>query len=178
MNAFTVTAIGRDHPGIVADLTGALVDLGCNLEDSSMAVLRGNFAVMLVLSAPDAVDRESMISRLEPVAERNEIVIDVRPAAVDEWTPDPGAAWTLTVHGADRPGIVHGITRELAAWNVNITDLTTRVVGPGDSPLYVMAIDVSVPGGVDVTRFSAALDGRAAELGVDCHMHPSEPDLM
>ncbi|MCC7075835.1 MAG: amino acid-binding protein [Acidimicrobiia bacterium] len=178
MNALSVTAVGRDHPGIVADLTGALVDLGCNLEDSSMAVLRGNFAVMLVLSAPASVDRDAVAARLGPVATRNGIVVDVRTAAVDESPPDTGSAWTVTVHGADRPGIVHGITSELAAWGVNITDLTTRVVGPADSALYVMALDVSVPEGVDVPALATALDRRGTDLGVDCNLHPAEPDLM
>ena len=43
-----VTVIGRDRPGIIADTTGLLADLGANLEDSSMTLLRGHFAMVLV----------------------------------------------------------------------------------------------------------------------------------
>jgi len=35
-----LSAIGADRPGIVAAVTGALVDSGCNLEDTTMAILR------------------------------------------------------------------------------------------------------------------------------------------
>ena len=37
-------------PGIVAAVSRVLFDLGCNVEDSSMTLLRGNFAMMLVLA--------------------------------------------------------------------------------------------------------------------------------
>ena len=52
---FAVTAVGADRPGIVAAVTGAFVDHGCNLEDSSMTILRGQFAMMLVVDAPAGV---------------------------------------------------------------------------------------------------------------------------
>lgn len=178
MNAFTVTAIGRDHPGIVATLTHALATLGCNIEDSTMSVLRGNFAVMLVLRAPEAVDRESLDAALQPVAVGHGLVVDVCTAPVDETPMLAGPTWTVSVHGADRPGIVHGVTSELAGWGANIVDLTTRVVGSEEAPLYVMALDVSVPAETDIEAMRSALADRARDLGVECHVHPSEPDLM
>jgi len=51
-----VSAIGADRPGIVAAVTGVLVDRGCNLEDASMSILRGHFAMMLVVAAPPLTD--------------------------------------------------------------------------------------------------------------------------
>ena len=39
-----VTALGQDRPGIVAGVTKVLYDLGCNLEDSAMTRLEGEFA--------------------------------------------------------------------------------------------------------------------------------------
>ncbi|MFM8792939.1 MAG: ACT domain-containing protein, partial [Solirubrobacterales bacterium] len=48
-----VTALGRDRPGIVAGLTGVLVEAGGNVDDSQMSLLHGQFAVMLIVSVPD-----------------------------------------------------------------------------------------------------------------------------
>ncbi|MBW3611674.1 MAG: GHKL domain-containing protein [Actinobacteria bacterium] len=48
-----VTAIGTDRPGIVARVTGVLVEHGGNLEDSAMTILGGHFAIMLVVEVPD-----------------------------------------------------------------------------------------------------------------------------
>src|SRR5207237_7212888 len=52
MAHFAVTAVGVDRPGIVAGLTGVFVEHGCNLEDCSMTILRGHFAMTLVVDAP------------------------------------------------------------------------------------------------------------------------------
>ena len=41
VNEIVVTAVGADRPGIVAALTGALLDIGGNLEETRAALLRG-----------------------------------------------------------------------------------------------------------------------------------------
>ena len=43
MPSLAVTVIGRDRPGIIAEVTGVMAGLGGNLEDSSMTLLRGHF---------------------------------------------------------------------------------------------------------------------------------------
>ena len=49
----SVTAIGHDRPGIVAAITGALLEMDGNVDDSQMSILHGQFAVMLIVSVPD-----------------------------------------------------------------------------------------------------------------------------
>src|SRR5262249_15845354 len=44
---FALSAIGRDRPGMVADLAELIFECDCNLEDSSMTVLGSEFAVLL-----------------------------------------------------------------------------------------------------------------------------------
>ena len=48
-----MTAVGADRPGIVAALTGALLEIGGNLEDMRAALLRGSFATVLAVALPD-----------------------------------------------------------------------------------------------------------------------------
>ena len=45
-----LTVIGKDRPGIVANVTEILFEYGCNLEDASMTILEGEFAMIVVLS--------------------------------------------------------------------------------------------------------------------------------
>jgi len=47
---FAMSAIGRDRPGIVADLAELIYECDCNLEDSRMTILGSEFAVLLLLS--------------------------------------------------------------------------------------------------------------------------------
>src|SRR5262245_19908901 len=43
-----ITVVGKDRPGIIADVSAALSRLGLNLTDSTMTLLRGHFAMTLI----------------------------------------------------------------------------------------------------------------------------------
>src|SRR5688500_4423362 len=127
--------MGADRPGIVAAVTGVLVDQGCNLEDTSMSILRGHFAMMLVVAVPEDLSASQLeLALAGPVADFD-LVLAVR--AIDDGVPESpeGEPWTVAVYGTDRPGIVHEVAAALAALDVNVTDLTTRVIGEADRPV-------------------------------------------
>jgi glycine cleavage system transcriptional repressor len=67
MPEFAVTAIGRDRPGIVAAISGALLELEGNIEDSQMSILRGHFAVMLIVKLPESADAGELEERVRRV---------------------------------------------------------------------------------------------------------------
>ena len=48
---FLLSVIGRDKPGLVADLTQLIYDADANLEDSRMTILGTDFAVILLCSS-------------------------------------------------------------------------------------------------------------------------------
>jgi len=165
MPDYAVTAIGRDRPGIVAALSAALLELECNLEDSHMSILRGHFTVMLIVSAPEGADGLTLASRLSAVREELQLeVLTVEP--VDELAdPRPQPTHVLSVYGADRPGIVAGVTAALAGLGVNIIDLSTRLAGSEGSPLYAMLVEVDL-GGAAAADVEDALGGLAGEIEV------------
>ena len=47
---FAVSVVGADRPGIVAGITEVFYRLGCNIADSSCAMLAGEFAMILIIS--------------------------------------------------------------------------------------------------------------------------------
>src|SRR5437764_15496958 len=129
MPHFAVSAVGADRPGIVAAVTGVLWEQGCNLEDSEMAVLRGHFAMMLVVDGSENLGADALEQALAPVAARLGLLVAVRP--IDDAVPmsPQGERWAVSVYGADRPGIVHRVATVLADTGVNVVDLETRVIG-------------------------------------------------
>ena len=178
MAHFAVTAVGADRPGIVAAVTGAFAEHGCNLEDSSMTILRGQFAMMLVVDAPGGVGAGELEKALTGPAADLDLVVTVRSAAEP---PEPGPdiePWTVSVYGADHPGIVHGVAALLAERSVNIVDLSTRVVGTPENPVYTMVLEVTLPPEGDPHQLQADLEAKAGELGVTCRLHPSEADIL
>jgi glycine cleavage system transcriptional repressor len=180
---FVVTAVGADRPGIVAAVSKVFVEQGCNIEDSAMTILRAQFAMMLVIAAPDHVDGAALQSALARPASELDLVVTVQAVAADAETVheqiDPAAQrWTVSVHGADHPGIVHGVADVLARADVNIIDLTTRVVGGEERPAYVMILEVSLPTDLAPDDLRARLDDVAKSLGVSANLHPSEADIL
>jgi glycine cleavage system transcriptional repressor len=170
-----VTALGADRPGIVAAVTGVLVDAGCNLEDTSMSILRGHFAMVLLVAGPDDVDAAALEARLVDATRDLDLVVSVRgvgPGASE----DEGERWTVVVYGADHPGIVHGVTSALAEAGANVVDLTTRMT----EGIYAMVIEVALPtdGRLTGPELDRRLAAVAADLGVECTVHPSEADIL
>ncbi len=168
VKTFGVTVVGHDRPGIVADVTGALAQLGGNIEDSSMTLLRGHFAwtLVVVLDAQFA----AVDSTLDGLRE-NDLKIAVVELPGEVPPLHPPTHW-LSVHGSDRPGIVSAVTREVALVGGNITDLTTRLAGN----LYVVLADVFLPEGSDVEGLQSRLAAVAADLGVDVRLREADED--
>jgi glycine cleavage system transcriptional repressor len=172
VNELAITVVGRDRPGIVADVSGLLSGLGLNLTDSSMTLLRGHFAMTLVcVGAPGPADVEAALGAL--TADGN-LVATVRVVPPDIAVAAPGTPFTLIVHGADRLGIVASITNVLARAGGNITDLTTRLSGA----LYLLSAEVDLPSIVDIEELMAELDEVAERLGVDVTLRTAEADVL
>jgi glycine cleavage system transcriptional repressor len=177
MPHFAVSAVGRDRPGIVAAVTGVLVDTGCNIEDSSMSILRGHFAMMLLIAGADGLDADRLEQALSKPAADYDLVLAVR--AIDDEVPasPEGEQWTVSVYGADRPGIVHRVATTLADGGANIVDLTTRVIGDADRPVYAMVIEVTLPPGT-ADELGPRLAELGRELGIECSMHEADADIL
>lgn len=177
MRHFALSAVGGDRPGIVAGVTAALVRLGCNLEDTSMTVLRGRFAMVLIVAGPDSL--EAQVVERELAGAARELGLAVWVHDVDESIPASveGESWAVSVHGSDRPGIVNEVATALAEHGVNISDLSTRVLS-GEPPVYVMILEVVLPAGADPERIDLQLQELSGRLGVACSMHPSGADIL
>lgn len=175
MGLFAVLAVGADRPGIVAAVTGALAEAGANLDDTSMTILHGHFAMAMVVAGPDGLD---VTAALAPVAERLDLTVDVRP--IPEGTPPtpPGERWSLAVYGADRPGLVASITATVAEAGGNVVDLTTRVVGDPDRPVYAMQLEIALADASVAEALGPRLRQVAADLGVDCTLSAVDADLL
>ena len=165
-----ITVLGHDRPGIIAETTERLAGLGLNLEDSTMTLLRGHFAMMLV--GAGAVTDHAIRTALEPLTADGTLSVTVREVPVEDAAAVAGTPWVLTVHGGDRAGIVSAVVAEVAQVGGNITDLSTRLAGD----LYLLVAEMDLPTGVDAATLEAAIKSVAAGLGVGATLRPADAD--
>ncbi|MGK2878305.1 MAG: glycine cleavage system protein R [Solirubrobacterales bacterium] len=179
MSKYAVAVVGRDQPGIAAAVARALFETRANIEDSRMSILGGHFAMMLVVSLEDGVGADGLNAELEKV--RSAIGLEHALAqqiedASSEARPAP--THVLTVYGADHPGIVAAVCDALAARQVNIDDLATRVVGSEQQPVYTLICELTLPGSLEPAALSADLDGVAVAQGVEVSLRELDQDIL
>ncbi|MGH2750708.1 MAG: glycine cleavage system protein R [Actinomycetota bacterium] len=172
-----VTVIGNDRTGIVAAVTRVLYEDGCNLEDATSTILSGHFSMMLIVRLPEGVTPEQIESRLVSVASELELVVTARPVyeahlAVVEPTH------VISVYGGDRPGIVYRVAKHLSSVGVNITDLSSRVIGSDQTPVYALMLEVAAGRDLSSEDLRAGLGNLEEELGVDITINAIESDIL
>jgi glycine cleavage system transcriptional repressor len=171
MTSLAITVVGHDRPGIIAQAAEVLSQCGMNLEDSSMTLLRGHFAMTLICAG--AADAGEVEAALQPMA-NGSLDVTVRQVPDEPDLPPLGSSYLVTVHGADRLGIVARLAGVIAEAGGNVTDLTTRLSGS----LYVLLAEVDLPRSTDVEALQAGLTKVSAELGVDTTMRLLENDQL
>ena len=171
-----VAVLGPDRPGVIAALTEVLLADGGNLEDASMTILRGQFAMTLVVNVPRASTQVE--SDLATVASRLDLLVSVRETVAENADASASSPYLLRVHGADRPGLLHRATALLASYGANVTDLQTRLVGTAAAPVYVMVIAADVPAAADADGLAGAVAALARELDVEATLRPADDDLL
>jgi glycine cleavage system transcriptional repressor len=176
MGHFSVSVVGKDRPGIVAEVSRILFEQGCNIEDSTCTILSGQFAMILVVTHPKMAAGE-INPAFEEVRSKMGLMVTLHALKEEEVVHEKafsGQPHIISVYGADRPGIVYMVTKELARRKVNITDLNTQVVGSKDRPVYVMVLEVDVPEGVDMKELDKEFDRIRKELSVSITVRPIE----
>ena len=168
---FAIAAIGRDRPGIVADLSEFVYTCGCNLEDASMTMLGNEFATLMLVSGVGAQLATDLANGARKLEWERRLTVFIRP--IDEQADTAAAgehsAWTLVAQGVDKAGIVAAVSRCLAERGILITDLRGRVSPMPESgtPLYTLDLRMNVPSTVDVRELRNALREVGTRLDVE-----------
>jgi glycine cleavage system transcriptional repressor len=175
MRRFALSAVGRDRPGIVAGVSRVLLEHGINIEDSQMTILRGHFAMTLIVGGQDP-DADALRADLEEAAAQLGLDATALQEIAEDSTEPPEASHIVSVYGVDHPGIVHAVSSALAGKGWGITDLDTRVLGDQANPLYVMVMEVAAP--PDAAGLEELLHAVGDEQGVEITARPLEQDAL
>lgn len=105
-NYLVISSIGSDKPGIVNELAKACSLNQCNIIDSRMTILGGEFAVIMMVSgAWDAIAK--LENSLPSISKELNLTTTIKHT--QERDKIPALAYSVNVVALDNPGIVHDI---------------------------------------------------------------------
>jgi glycine cleavage system transcriptional repressor len=123
-NYLVITASGADKIGIVDRLAGRIADCGCNIEESRMAVLEGQFALIMLISGS-----WHALSKLE--GQMSSLGEQLGLTILHKRTPkreraEPAIPYTVEVVAMDQPGIVRSLAAFFSRNGINIEEVQTN----------------------------------------------------
>ena len=163
-----VTAIGRDRRGTVEKITDVVVQHHANIEESKMARLGGEFAVIMLLSLAEK-DQNKIITGLDSLQTQG-LMITSRLTDFSRLQKFVGyVPYEISVVGADHEGIVNHIARYLASEQINIEEMDTTVTHAPNTgtPLFAMSAKVQAPPQLSLGQLRNKLEKLGEELDVD-----------
>lgn len=170
-----LTAIGKDKPGLVAAVSRYILQCGCNIEDSRMAILGGEFA-MVILVDGDAAAVEKLVKNAAETASTAGLSIQAHQTS----GPGEGALagtipYRLDAYSLDHPGIVQRIAHFLAERQINIRAMDTRLsyAPHTGQPLFSLHATVDVPTKENVSELRNGLAAIGGDENIDIELKPA-----
>jgi glycine cleavage system transcriptional repressor len=140
-----LTLTGPDRVGLVESVTKLLLDHGGNVETSRMARLGGEFAMLVLVEAPDSATPEALRAALASgLGDGYHVTLTpTSPGALDE----PAQFCRLEVEGADHEGIIYEVASYLSRRGINVEAMDTETAPAPESgiPLFMMSALIAVP---------------------------------
>lgn len=164
-----LSAIGPDRPGIVDEVTEFLLRHRCSLEDSRMAILGGEFAlVVLVVGQPG--DITAVREGFPPFANEHGMV-----GTAKETKPTTAAAeqgfvpFQVRAIGLDHEGIVHHIAHTLRELGANIESVETQSTSApvSGAPMFALTMRIAVPARISPSQLQERMQATGDEVNVD-----------
>ena len=173
-NLLVITAVGDDRPGIVDKLSMAILDCGCNINDSRMTVLGGEFALILLVSGKwnELAKLENQLPGLGDILT---LTITSKRTELENQQPNL-LSYSVDVVSIDHPGIVYKIANFFSNRNINIRELNTNSYAAAHTgtPMFTINMVVNVPTDVRIASLREDFLDFCDELNMDAALEPTK----
>ncbi|MCW8945715.1 MAG: glycine cleavage system protein R [Sedimenticola sp.] len=173
-NFLVISALGKDQPGIVDALSKSILEFGCNITDSRMTVLGGEFAILLMVEG-----NWNTLSKMEesiPEIEQqlNLTIITKRTEKRDH--SNPFLPYIVEVVSLDHPGIVHQLASFFSKRAINIEDMaTTSYAAPHTGTLmFSVQMTVGIPADIHIATLRDEFMEFCDAINLDAVIEPAQ----
>ena len=167
-----LSALGKDRPGILDELSKTILEHDGNLADSRMTVLGGEFAILLLVEG-----NWNTLAKLEDaipaLAQKTNLTITVR--RTEERPPASDLLpYSVEVVSLDHPGIVHSLSNFFSRRNINIEDMMTSSYAAAHTgtPMFSVTMSVGIPSDVHIATLREEFMEFCDSLNLDAVLEP------
>jgi glycine cleavage system transcriptional repressor len=167
-----ISALGKDRPGIVNRLSTMVAEHGCNIEDSRMTVLGGEFAAMLLVEG-----KWNTLAKVEnalPELEKDLGLTVIAKRTSEREHTRALIPYAVDVIAMDHPGIVSSLSGFFAEREINIEDmLTSSYAAPHTgTQMFSVHITIGIPASMHIATLRDEFMDYCDDLNLDAVLEP------
>ena len=168
-----ITASGEDKVGLVDRLSSKIAESGCNIEESRMAVLGGQFALIMLLSGPwNALSK--LDGQMELLGDQLGLSIIHKRTQQRDRT-QPAIPYRVEVVAMDHPGIVRNLAAFFSRNGINIEELQTDTYPAPHTgtPMFSVIITVGIRADIHIPTLRENFLDYCDDLNLDATFEPA-----
>ena len=168
-----ITASGEDKVGLVDRLSSRITESGCNIEESRMAVLGGQFALIMLLSGPwNALSK--LEGQLDGLGDQLGLTLIHKRTQKRERT-QPAIPYEVDVVAMDHPGIVRDLAAFFSRNGINIEELQTDTYPAPHTgtPMFSVTMTVGIKADAHIPTLRGNFLDYCDDLNLDATFEPA-----
>ena len=167
-----MSALGKDKPGIVDQLSRAIFECECNIQDTRMAVLTGEFALLMAIEG--SWDKLARLENQLPELQKNLGLRIVTERSEPTVTASNLLPYGIDLISMDQPGIVYKLSRFFAERKINVEDMVTHryAAAHTGTPMFSVRMSVGIPADTHISSLRDAFMDFCDELNLDAVLEP------
>ena len=168
---YVFSILGTDRTGLVDQVSEAIRRASGNLEDSRMAVLGEEFAMMILCSV-DSAQSEKLHEELRTTTQSLDLLFQAKLTSARR-LGQKMVPLLVEVKGMDHEGIVNDVVHHLVEQGISVDSLDSQVVNAPYSgvALFEMRMRVQAPASVSLASIRRHLQTVGDKLNVDVEIH-------
>lgn len=171
-NYLVISALGKDRPGIVKSLSKKILDEGCNITDSRMTVLGGEFAILLLVEG-----QWNTLAKLESALPELQTTLGL--TIIGKRTEQRAQSsnllpYMVEVVSMDHPGIVNKLAEFFSERHINIEDMVTTnyAAAHTGTPMFSVHMSVGIPSDLHLAGLRDEFMEYCDSLNLDAVIEP------
>lgn len=169
-----LTAVGPDQVGLVEKISQFIVQHGCNIEDSKMAVFCGEFAVIILITG-ESRRLVKIANAYHELETQTGLTISIKTPSSRK-PSESLLPYKLTASCMDHPGIVHKLSQVLSAMGVNIESMETKTYAApvSGTPIFSLEASISIPAKTNINVLRERFGQIQRDENIDIELSPAK----